>query len=531
MLEKNFLEALSDNINIDKSKCVFCGVCVDTCILDNLRLKLAPCRGACPLGVNVQGYVQEIARGHEQEALEILRKTLIFPEILGRVCPAPCEAACHRGQVADAPVASRMLKRYLTKGQKAGDIPVPEIAPETGKHVAVIGSGPAGLQAAHDLRLAGHEVTVIESEKKPGGMLRWAIPQFRLPLEVVERELTLLEKMGVDFQCQVKVGEDVSLEKLKADHDAVVMATGCPLPLPLDVEGKDLEGVFSGLDLLRSLRAGDNPTFSGSVVVIGGGNVAVDAARAALRLGAEKVTMVSLEAEADLPAFDEEVALARKEGIKFEPSCGPVRFEEENGRVAGVELQRCLAVFNAQGKFEPQFDSCELRVLHADAVIVAIGQGRDKDLFQKVDAVDPLTLQAGDSNLFLAGDCAGGLGSVVRAMKSGKEAAESINRLLAGEHLAYGRSYEGPIVTEFDIDTSVGSKEPRVTPPMNVFGGKGDFNESEKDLSQEQARAEAGRCFSCGAPFGKFRTCWFCLPCEVECPQEALWVDIPYLLR
>ena len=531
MPEMNFLEALSDNIVIDKTKCVFCGVCVETCILDNLRLKLAPCRGGCPLGVNVQGYVQEIKRGREDKALEILRETLIFPAILGRVCPAPCEEACHRGRVSDGPVAARILKRYLTQGLTGEDIPVPETAPDTGKKVAVVGSGPAGLQAAHDLRLAGHAVEVLESEEEPGGMLRWAIPLFRLPREVVELELSLLHKMGVEFKCNTRVGEEISLEELRADHDAVVLATGCPEPLDLDVDGADLEGVVLGLDLLRDLRAGKSPELSGPVVVIGGGNVAVDAARASLRLGADTVTMVSLEAWGELPAFAEEVGLAQKEGVRLEPSWGPVRFLSQAGRVAEVELQRCVAVFNPQGVFEPRFDSCELNTIEARTVIVAIGQSRDQGLFQSLDRVDPLTLRAGKTNLFLAGDCQSGPGNVVRAMKSGKEAAESINRYLAGEHLTYGREYEGPVVTDFEIDTSPGSDDSRAAAPLSPFGGRGDFNESEGALGREQARAEAGRCFSCGQPFGKFRTCWFCLPCEVECPEQALWVDIPYLLR
>ena len=530
-MRKNILEALSDNIVIDKDKCTYCGICIETCILDNLRLNLAPCRQGCPLGVNVQGYVQEVLRGHDDRAREILRETLIFPEILGRICTAPCEAQCHRKTTGEAAVAARAIKRYLTDGQTAADIPVPAIGAATGKRVAVVGSGPAGLQAAHDTRLAGHAVVVYEAENKPGGLLRWSIPEFRLPVEVLERELTLLEKMGVQLSCGVAVGADISLAQLRREFDAVVLAAGCRSRVRLGVEGEDLAGVHSGLDLLKAARNGTPVQLAGQVVVIGGGNVAVDAAQVALRLGAAKATVISLEGENELPAFPEEVANARAEGVAFEHSWGPVRFVDEGGRVAGVELQSCLAVYDATGTFKPEFDACALKAVDADAVIVAVGQRREKGLFEGLADIDALTLRAGDTNLFVAGDCHTGPSSVVDAMAEGRQAAVSVNRLLAGEHLSYGRSYPGPVETEFEIDTARGSGDPRATPPRRKPAGKGDFGELEGRLDDSAAKCEAGRCHSCGAPFGKYRTCWFCLPCEVECPHDALWVEIPYLLR
>lgn len=526
----NLLEALSDNIAIDTGKCTFCGVCVDTCILDNLRLKLSPCRQGCPLGVNVQGYVQETLRGHDDEAREILRETLIFPEILGRICPAPCETACHHAVVDGQAVSARAIKRYLTDGQTADDIPVPEVKEATGKKVAVVGSGPAGLQAAYDAALAGHEVVVYEANQKPGGMLRYGIPEFRLPVEVLDRELTLLEKIGVKFECD-KDMDDKSLAGLSKDFDAVILAAGLRRAAKLNVEGEDLDGIIFGLDLLKDAKNGSAPEISGKTVVIGGGNVAVDAAQVALRLGADDVRIICLEGENELPAFPEEVAAAKAEGIQFDHYWGPVRFMSQDGRATGVELQRCLAVFDSEGAFNPKFDACILNSVEADTFIIAIGQRRDDALFAGLDKVDSQTLQTGDSNIFVAGDCITGPSSVVAAMAGGREAAESVNRLLAGEHLKYGRSYQGPVEKEFDIDTSEGSDSPRVHPPRREFKGKGDFGELEGPIDEQAARTEAGRCYSCGSPFGKFRTCWFCLPCEVECPNDALWVQIPYLLR
>ncbi|MBT4527830.1 MAG: FAD-dependent oxidoreductase, partial [Deltaproteobacteria bacterium] len=273
----------------------------------------------------------------------------------------------------------------------------------------------------------------------------------------------------------------------------------------------------------------------------GGGDVAVDAAQTALRLGAESVTIVSLENEDELPATPEAVESAIKEGIKFEYSWGPARILTQNGSVSGVQLQRCMAVFDGQNRFNPVFDRCELNDILAETVIICIGQSRDNTCLNDLEKsknfnknqinTDPLTLQTTEETIFVAGDFYSGPSSIVSSMASGREAAESVNRLLEGEHLKYGRNYRGPFEMEFDIDTTPGSDKNRATLQLRDYKGKGDFNEIEKGLSQEAARNEASRCYSCGEPFGKFQTCWFCLPCEVECPNEALRVEIPYLLR
>jgi NADPH-dependent glutamate synthase beta subunit-like oxidoreductase len=220
----NLLESLSDNIVVDKDKCTTCGICVETCILDNLRMKLSPCRQACPLAVNCQGYVQLTARGEESKALELLRETLPFPGILGRICSQPCEESCHREKVDGEAVAIRGLKRYLADQYVEREIELPQIETDTGHTVAVIGSGPAGLLAAHDLRIRGHAVIVFEAEAAPGGMLRWAIPEFRLPLEILEKELGLLQGMGVNFQYGIALGKNKTLEDLKNDFEAIIIA-------------------------------------------------------------------------------------------------------------------------------------------------------------------------------------------------------------------------------------------------------------------------------------------------------------------
>ena len=532
----NMLESLADNIVINKDKCTFCGICVDRCVLDNLRMKIAPCRHACPLNVNCHGYVQTIARGEDQKGVDLLREMLPFPGILGRICSQPCEDQCYRKKMEGEAVSIRLLKRYLSDLEE--EIPIPNLPPNSGKRAAVIGSGPAGMMAAHDLRIKGHDVSVFESETEPGGMLRWAIPEFRLPLDILEKEIGLLKRMGVQFHCGVAVGKDKSVEEIKDEFDALIIATGCSTHEKLGIEGEDAPDIIHGLPFLRDVRIGTPPEIGKRVIVIGGGNVAVDAGQTALRLGAESVTMVTLESDQDLPAFPWALESAMTEGVKLECSWGNPAFHFENGKLKGMDFQKCMQVLDECGCFMPSFDDCQLKTLDADTAIVAIGQRADTAPFETISILsdgvfkaDELTLQSADEKIFLAGDALSGSSSVVEAMAKGRQAAESADRFLTGEHLRYGRQYPGPIETEFIIDTDRGSENKRFSISTHRCSGPGDFKEIEQGYDMDTARKEAGRCYSCGQPFGKYRTCWFCLPCEVDCPHEALWVEIPYLLR
>ncbi len=537
MMNGNLLEALTDNIIVDRDKCVACGICAERCPMDNLRVTLPPCRQQCPLGVNAQGYVRLIAMGEEEKALTLVREALPFPGILGRVCSQPCEAGCHHTTVGSPALSIRALKRYLADRFAGEPAPLPAMAPESGKRVAIIGAGPAGLMAAYELRLRGHGTVLHDAAPEPGGMLRWAIPAFRLPADILKKELDLLRSMGAVFECGRAIGAD-DLTGMKKLFDAVIVAAGCPSHKTLGIEGEGLPGVHQALPFLKSVREGNALPVGDAAVVIGGGNAAVDAAQTALRLGAARVTLVSLEGADRMPAFPWAVEGMRAEGVTVENSLGPVRFLERNGRLGGVEFVSCTRVFDDAGRFSPVFDACSTRVIEARTAIVAIGQTADAAFLSgagivagEAPCLDPVTLQAGDGKVFCAGDAASGPSSVVAAMASGRRAAVSADRYIRGEDLHYGRADPGPFETGHEIIAGPEIDRSRMETRLAPFTGRSDFKETELCPSEAEARREARRCLSCGQAFGRYRTCWFCLPCEIECPHKALRVEIPYLLR
>lgn len=539
----SLLGGLSDNITIDPLKCTFCGICVERCILDNLRLKLAPCRRECPLHTNCQGYVQLIARGDDKKAMSVLAEVLPFVGIIGRVCHHPCESACTRREVDGEAVAIRDLKRYLADHV---DLPPVVVSPERQQSVGIVGAGPAGAMAAFCLRKQGFQVEVYDANQRAGGMLAVGVPEFRLPVNVLDAEMGVLSNMGVAVHLGVRVGADLPLARLLETHDAVLLATGVHVSQRLGVEGEDLSGVQGGLEFLSAARGTNKPTVGRRVIVIGGGNTAVDVAQTARRLGAEDVSLVCLEAPAEMPAFAWEVEDARDEGVQFVNRWGPVRFVASDGSVSAVELRRCVAVFDGEGRFAPSYNEAERLTVDADTVVVAIGQRTDLSFVGELPipvaggrimaAADTLQCQDGASQaslskVFAAGDVVTGPKTVVDALASGREAAESIRRFLDGDDLRYGRSYLGPCDLEFEVDKSKALPRRRTAMPKTDLTDRRSFSQLEKGFSAQQARKEAERCLSCGLPYGKFRTCWFCLPCEVDCPEEALHVEIPYLLR
>ena len=535
-MDINLLTALNDNIRIDRDKCTACGTCANVCILDNLRLQLAPCRQACPLGMNCQGYIHHLAGEKIPQGLETISETIPFGGILGRVCSRPCESVCNRLKVDGQSVAIRDLKRFLTDENQ--EPAIPQITVERQQRIAIVGAGPAGLTAAFFLRRAGFEVTLYDRESAPGGLMRWAIPEFRLPLRVLEKELQFLGAMGVTFRGETVLGQNLDLADLEKNNDAVLLAIGAHGPMRLGLPGEESPAVLPVLAFMRAVKKGEAPAIGKAVAVIGGGNSAMDAAQIALRLGAENATLVSLEKREDMPAFAWSITEAEEEGVKIINGWGPRSLRFDGDSLCGVSFRKCLSHCDETGCFAPSYDEAHTMDISCDTLIVAIGQrpelaaveGEARCSFSGIDT-DPLTFQSADPKVFVAGDfMRGGAGTIVEAMAQGKEAALSIERMLNGDDLRYERGYGKPHDCDFQPDWSRAKPGGRTEMPVLPLAERKGFMEISLGFSREQALAEAGRCLNCGAPYG-LRTCWFCLPCEIECPEAALYVEIPYLLR
>jgi len=489
---------------------------------------LSPCRAACPAGVNAQGYVQLIKKGEFQKAWELIYEANPFPAACGRVCVHPCQTACHRGKL-DEPVDIMFLKRVAADAAYADPaaIKLPEPPPDRPEKVVVVGAGPAGLTAAYKLRLLGYRVKVLEALPVAGGMLRTGIPAYRLPRRWVELEVGLLEKLGIEIELGVEVGRDVQLADLRTEYDAVFLALGARRGMDLEVSGEELPQVLKGVDFLRRVALGEPVAVSGRVAVIGGGNVAVDAARTAIRKGSRETLLICLESRSQMPASPEEVAGACAEGIRILPSRGVRRIVEEGGRVTGVELIEVASVFDQQGRFNPTFREGTAEIIPCDWVITAIGQRPDLAFMAEAEpslvgrglmACDPLTLATPLDGVFAGGDVVTGSKSVVEAVGAGSRAAESIHRYLNGQDMAAGRTLS---VSEDEVaplrpGTELLPRVPAAKPPeLPVEERIAGFAEVEGSLSPDEARREAERCLSCSG-------CSECMECVRACTSNAI---------
>jgi len=536
---------------VDLSKCTSCGECTKVCPieLDNeydqglsrrtaaykryaqaipgayaiTKRGTAPCKATCPAHVSVQGYIALINQGKYREALELFKESHPFPAICGRICHHPCEGICTRGEV-DEPLGIQYLHRFLAdKDFSAGEPYLPETGEDRGEKIAVIGSGPAGLAAAYFLRIKGYQATVFEKLPVAGGMMAVGIPAYRLPRDILAAEIKVIEDMGVEIRTGVTFGEDITLESLKGDgFKAVFVATGLHLSRELNVEGEDLSGVLKGVDFLRDAALENEVQVGKEVIVVGGGNVAMDVAMTALRTGAQHVSLVCLEKRDEMPAWDYEIEEAIQEGIDITNSLGPKRFLDKDGQVLGIEFKRCTSVFDEKGAFNPRYDEADLTTMEADTVIVAIGQAADLSFTDKEGIaksrkggleVDPVTLETPVEGVFAGGDVFYGPKSVVEAVECGKEVAESIDRYLNGLDLREGRekdwSYETP-------DTEGETLLPRTAmKQLSEEDRRGNFKEIALGFNEEEARKEAERCLKCGI-------CSECYQCVKACLAEAI---------
>ena len=487
----------------------------------------SPCTNGCPNHVNAHAYVALIAQGKYREAMEVILRTLPFPGTIGRICPHPCEAACRRGEV-DEPISICALKRFVADQVDIEDIPLPEIERRDEK-VAIIGSGPAGLTAANFLALEGYESTVFEAQSVAGGMLRLGIPDYRLPPEVLNKEIRAITRLGVEIKLNTALGRDVTIDGLfKEGYKAVYLAIGAHKDLQLNIPGEDGEGVLSSVDFLRRVNLGELTKLEGRAVIVGGGNVAIDTARSALRLGADKVTILYRRTRAEMPARKEEVEAALAESIDIQYLTAPAKILTHEDRVIGIESLRMeLGEPDASGRRRPVPVAGSEFNLEAALVIPAIGQQPDISPLDQIAGleltrwktitVDPVTCATAIDGVFAGGDAIMGPWIAIGAIAAGREAAISISRYLRGQDLRAGREpiefpQENFVPISEDMEKIPRAKQAHISMAERTAG----FAEVELGLTEEQARAEAAKCLNCMA-------CCECLACVAAC--QALAVD------
>jgi CO/xanthine dehydrogenase Mo-binding subunit/NADPH-dependent glutamate synthase beta subunit-like oxidoreductase/CO/xanthine dehydrogenase FAD-binding subunit len=475
-------------------------------IAGSMKVETRPCTAACPGGVEIPEYMELMRAGDLDGAARRLLARNPMPAVTGRVCPHTCEDDCNRG-LFDQAVSVREVERFLGDRVHADPTLLGTPAAASGRSVAVVGSGPAGLAAAHYLRLRGHAVTVFERAARPGGMLRYGIPDYRLPPETVDAVVEGLAGLGVEIRCGVDLGGDVKLDTLRRDHDAVFLATGAWALPRIGLEGE--EELPAGLTFLSGIAEGERSAPGPRVLVIGGGSVAMDAAVSARRLGAEKVTVACLETCEEMPALLEEVEEALAEGIELAPSCGPARLLREEGRVVGMELVRCTSVFDEDACFAPRFDQADRTTVIADEVILAVGQRVETDVFAaeglsmegghlKVDA-GQLTSKAG---VYAGGDVATGPATVIAAIGAGRRAAEAISASFEAERPlevpAQDADSAGDRPAFQTFDPACAEHSPRCTATACAVEERTVSDEDACTLPETDAAREASRCFNCG---------------------------------
>jgi formate dehydrogenase (NADP+) beta subunit len=541
-----------------------------------------PCMQACPVHTQAGRYVSFIAQGRYEEAYRYARAPNPFASVCGRVCGHPCEAACRRGRF-DAPIAIRALKRFVAERHGPESRNPVEVFPERrgafrAEKIAVIGSGPAGMSAAHDLALLGYPVTIFEAAAVPGGMMHLGIPEYRLPRDVLQAQIREILDLGPQLQVNRKLGRDFSLQDLRREgYKAVLLAFGLHRSRDLNLPGHELDGVVKGIDFLLNVNLGYRFSIGKQVVVIGGGNVAIDVARSAmreqqklasakeggalpneltssemdvamkefmdvsrqaLRMGAREVHLVCLESRAEMPASEEEIEEGLVEGIRMHPSLGPKQFVGQNGKVAGLEVIRCTSVFDAQRRFSPTFAAGTESVIPCDTVILAIGQASDMSFVKPSDGlettrqgtlkINPETLMTTAPGIFAAGDIAFGPRLIINAVADGKKAAEEIDKFLRGAEWKPKPKCVQITVLDHHKMAEHYDEYSRLAVPVIPLERRTGIAEVESGFTEKQARQESSRCLQCWintifeGTEANGSECILCGGCVDVCPENCL---------
>ncbi len=493
----------------------------------------SPCRAACPAHTDVQAYVGLIAQGKYTEAFEVITSVNPIASVCSMICHHPCEQSCRRCGV-DEPLAVRHLKRFAIEKSKDYRRAKRKLVQKTkGKSVGIIGSGPSGLTAARDLADLGYSVTLYEKHPVLGGMLAAAIPPYRLPREVLKEDIDDIISKGVEVKTNFEIGKDAKLDDLAKKHDAVLVAIGLSLSRSLNIPGVEGPGVLLAIPYLEDVAFGRKPALGKKVLVIGGGNVAMDVARSARRLGVQNVEMVCLENEQEIPAWKWEVDEAVEEAIKINYRWGPKAVKRENGKVLGLEVTKVLSVFDANKRFAPTFDNNVTTLLEADTIIITIGQMSKNDLFNdssvKMDkgrvTWNPATQMSSSKNIFVAGEVVTGPGSAIAAVANGRRAALAMHLYIQGETIE-GRlpAQEKETIAQMPSEVVEKiSKQPRMkikhlAPEVRVKT----MDHFEMGYSEAEALEEAGRCRGCGGgAVVDQKKCMACLTCMRVCPYGA----------
>ena len=579
--------------HVDKSKCVACGKCVEVCPVGAARLgqklckadgsrvkypmrdlpddhvwgedrwdknyrdtnKLncydtgtSPCKSACPAHIAVQGYIKMAAEGRYADAIRLIRQDNPFPAVCGAVCNRRCEERCTRGTI-DQPVAIDEIKKFLAKWELDNPQDFKVIC-ENGEgkqwddyKIAVIGAGPAGLSAAYYLRTEGYPVTIFEKENRPGGMLLNGIPNFRLEKEVLEKEIKIIEDLGAEIRCGIEVGKDITLDELrKQGYKAFYVAIGLQGGRLAGIPGEDSKGVESGVAFLKKVNQTNDIRFKGDVVVVGGGNVAADVARAALRCTDGKVIMLCLEQRDEMPAAKDEITEVLEEGIEILNGWGPKQIISEDGKVTSIVFKRCTRVYDDQHRFAPEYDENDTIAVDCSDVLMAIGQSAEWGDLLKGSKVklnpngtaiaDKVTYQTDEPDIFVGGDIFHGALFAIDAIADGKQGMVSINRFVhPGQSLTIGRDLRQFI--EFnrdDISKPEGFDNAERQRPSNKPGkARETFADLRLPLTEQQVQIEAKRCMGCGATYVDLNQCVGCGLCTTRCEFDAIHLqrDIP----